>query len=133
MRRKTRTSFINIAPLVDVVFLLLLFFVLTHHFAQNELMEMVLPKAATGAADTLDAVTVYIGQEGGISIEEEPVSLEEMTRRMADPDGEAPPVRIAAHAKAPVDALVGVMDALSMAGRRSVHVAVEPKKKLERL
>lgn len=126
MRRKTRASFINIAPLVDVVFLLLLFFVLTHHFAQNELMEMVLPEAATGAADTLVAVTVYIGRAGDVRIGDEPVDFAEMARRMADLEGDAPPVRIASHAKAPVDALVGVMDALRAAGRRSVHVAVEP-------
>jgi len=127
MRSKTRASFINIAPLVDVVFLLLLFFVLTHHFAENDLMEMVLPKAETGAADTLEAVTVYIGESGDVMLEDAPVKIADMAVRMDAVAGPETPVRVASHAKAPVEALVGVMDALSKAGRRSVHVAVTPK------
>ncbi|HSW38919.1 MAG TPA: biopolymer transporter ExbD, partial [Acidobacteriota bacterium] len=49
-RVKRSHTHIDIAPLVDMVFLLLLFFMLTYHIVADYGIEVSLPEAATAAA-----------------------------------------------------------------------------------
>lgn len=57
----------NITPLIDVVFLLVIFFLVTAHFAQNEQVEAVeLPRASEGAdaAESARRMIVSVTRDG---------------------------------------------------------------------
>ncbi len=69
----------DVTPLIDVVFLLLIFFMITTTFANSSGIEVDLPKANSGtnALNSQDLV-VAIDNEGRIIYEHKEVSLEEL-------------------------------------------------------
>jgi biopolymer transport protein ExbD len=72
-RPKRPTLSIDMAPLIDVVFLLLIFFMLTSSFAPPA-VPLTLPKAASGTPSETAKVVVSLDQAGGISISEKSIS-----------------------------------------------------------
>jgi biopolymer transport protein ExbD len=75
-RPKRPTLSIDMAPLIDVVFLLLIFFMLTSSFAPPA-VPLTLPKAGSGAPTETAKVVVSLDQAGGISISENPITESE--------------------------------------------------------
>lgn len=67
----------NITPLIDVVFLLIIFFLVASHFVRSEQAEeVVLPEATGGQSDDEQAahrLTITINREGGLFIGGEPL------------------------------------------------------------
>jgi biopolymer transport protein ExbD len=72
-RPKRATLSIDMAPLIDVVFLLLIFFMLTSSFVPPS-VPLTLPQAASGALSEAAKVVVSLDANGGISIAEKPVA-----------------------------------------------------------
>lgn len=72
-RPKRATLSIDMAPLIDVVFLLLIFFMLTSSFVPPS-VPLTLPQAATGAPSEAAKVIVSLDANGGISIAEKPIT-----------------------------------------------------------
>jgi len=72
-RPKRPTLSIDMAPLIDVVFLLLIFFMLTSSFVPPA-VPLTLPKATSGAPSESAKVVVSLDQAGGISISEKPIN-----------------------------------------------------------
>ncbi|MBN1772487.1 MAG: biopolymer transporter ExbD [Deltaproteobacteria bacterium] len=63
--KRQRSVVIDIAPLVDIVFQLLIFFMLAASFVRNPVLDINLPKAsARPKVQPKGAVTVYILREG---------------------------------------------------------------------
>ncbi len=111
---------INVTPLVDVVFQLLLFFMLTTSFQQAELEQLGvdLPQAAAGKAPSGQAVVIEVHKDGGLWLEGQRVDLAQLKRALterAQRDKDTP-VTIRGDAKATHQSVVGVMDACAQAG-----------------
>ncbi len=77
---RRRTSHIpNLTPLIDIVFLLLIFFMLTSHFVRDEVINIDLPEADSGEAlDEPQQVEVVINENGQFSIDNQIVPLESL-------------------------------------------------------
>ncbi|MGN0866331.1 MAG: ExbD/TolR family protein [Oligosphaeraceae bacterium] len=76
---------VNISPLVDMVFLLLIFFMVTSVFTRQGALPVTLPQSASSrepAADT--ALCVALTPEGGLLLEGEPISWEELRPRVEE-------------------------------------------------
>ena len=76
-RRKADTN-LNIAPLIDIVFLLLIFFVLSSHFISHKGFNVKLPKAVSAQTQKNAQVTVFISNEGEILLNEAKVELDKL-------------------------------------------------------
>jgi biopolymer transport protein ExbD len=74
-RPKRPTHTIDMAPLIDVVFLLLIFFMLTSNFVPPSL-PLKLPQASSAAVTPGEAVVVSLDAEGVVAIAGTPVTLE---------------------------------------------------------
>lgn len=74
---RRRTSNVpNLTPLIDIVFLLLIFFMLTSHFVRDEVLTIDLPEADSGTAlAEPQQVEVIINKEGDYSLNSQIVSL----------------------------------------------------------
>ena len=72
-RPKRPTLSIDMAPLIDVVFLLLIFFMLTSSFVPPA-VPLNLPKARSGAPSDTAKVIVSLDQNGEISISEKTIA-----------------------------------------------------------
>ena len=108
---------LNITPLIDVVFLLLIFFMVSTTFERESEISITLPEASEEYAETkLDTIEVAIDAEGRIFVNEQLLlNTQVITIREAIRDGaydmEAPPIVISADAKATHQLVVRVMDA----------------------
>jgi biopolymer transport protein ExbD len=108
---------LNITPLIDVVFLLLIFFMVSTTFERESEISITLPEASEEYAETkLDTVEVAIDAEQRIYVNEQLlVNTQTSTIREALRDAmydmEEPPVVISADAKATHQLVVRVMDA----------------------
>ncbi len=66
----------NLTPLIDIVFLLLIFFMLTAHFVQDEAIEIDLPEASSAEQfNENKIVRISIDKNNRIFLDDEPVEL----------------------------------------------------------
>jgi biopolymer transport protein ExbD len=81
---RRRTSHVpNLTPLIDIVFLLLIFFMLTSHFVRDEVINIDLPEADSGEALVqAQQIEVVITKEGQFSVSGQTLSLIELENRL---------------------------------------------------
>ncbi len=113
-RRRTR-RIMSLTPLVDVVFLLLLFFALTLHFSPEEAISVDLPAASTAERQKEREAVLEVNREemrlngGKVSLD----SLETELKRRFPP---TEVIRIRADRNLPLSGLVDVVYVMRRAG-----------------
>ena len=77
-RRKQRESpLVDLTPMIDVVFLLLIFFMISTTFVETSGLSIKLPEASTTIADLEPKeVKVYLSKEGQIVVDKQEMTLE---------------------------------------------------------
>ena len=117
-----------IAPLIDVVFLLLVFFMLAGSFIRQTALELsmgALPLAATGSAQAAgETLVIDVGAGGSISLNGLVIGLERLAAELVGRSGARLDSKVTIRAKAavPVQDLVAVMDAISLAGFSNIRL-----------
>lgn len=90
-RKKSRGLIINITTLIDVMFLLLIFFMVTSTFKNQPAINLVLPRSAT-ASETVDTPAIlFLTAEGDVYLNDtliDLVSLGARLKEMHDKSGE---------------------------------------------
>lgn len=126
-RTRTRAE-LSMAPLIDVVFLLLVFFLLTSTFTVPEAIDLTLPNSSTAEEALPDALVVSLLEGGRIDLDGVAVSLGGLPAAIerARESGPDRPVRLAADGGVAVQAMIEVMDALRLAGATEVSIATRP-------
>ncbi|MCB0359911.1 MAG: biopolymer transporter ExbD [Bdellovibrionales bacterium] len=118
---------INITPLVDIVFLLLIFFMVTTTFVDTNRLRVDLPaaSAAPATAKQDDTLTVTVKPDGSLYIDDREASLDEFETRARAliAEGHAGGLIIRADQEARHGAVVAVMDRAKQAGIRKLAVA----------
>jgi len=64
----------NMTPMIDIVFQLLIFFLLTTNFVTTEGIQVKLPQAQATAAQIHEEITVFISKEGRIFVQQKEMS-----------------------------------------------------------
>ncbi len=121
------SSGIDISPLIDVVFLLLIFFIVTTVFVKETGMDVSIPKAASAEDLDRQAILIAVTAEsrvwhGGREIGFDGVRAVVSALLEENPDS---PVIVRPDVAAPSGATVKVMDAATLAGATSVSLAAE--------
>jgi biopolymer transport protein ExbD len=126
---------INLVPLIDVILVLIIFFVITTTFDSRSTLQLQLPRA-TGepAAEQTKALSVLINAEGRYFVGEQEVlrtdidALKQTLTEVAGPDrGRA--VLLRADARTPHQAVVTALDALGQLGFRRISIATAPEQR----
>ena len=123
-RQRENNVEINLASLIDVVFILLLFFVVTTTFTRETQLKVDLPEAASGTPpeDTaLKQMEVLISAEGSYSLNGQALLKSDLDGLMAALGKESAgdnslPLSISADAKTPHQAVITAMDAAGKMG-----------------
>ncbi len=125
--RKKISLSLEIAPLVDVIFLLLIFFLLTFSLGSQN-MQLDLPEAST-SDKVKQNLTIVITKEGEIFVEGKKVSLETLFPflKLTLSEEKIKEVVIEADADVPFKIPVQVMDICRKAGARGVSIATKRK------
>ena len=82
---RRRRAMVILTPLVDVVFILLVFFMLVSSFTDNRVINMLTPTAAKDAtgAESLGVVLVRIGRDGALNISGLPTTKVQLAQEVA--------------------------------------------------
>ena len=124
-RRKQRENVdINLASLIDVVFILLLFFVVTTTFTRETQLKVDLPEAATGTPPEqteLKQLEILIAADGSYSLNAKQLLKSDLPSLMAALQKESEgdnslPLIISADAKTQHQAVITAMDAAGKLG-----------------
>ena len=108
---------LDISPLLDVVFLLLIFFLVTTTFMPDASMDLELPESTTATQSEVAATVVTVGEDGGVQIDGDNVSMQELERTIAAllPE-EREKITVRADARVDYGVIVRIIDALRNAG-----------------
>ena len=106
--------FINVVPLIDVMFALLTFFIMSTLFlTRSEGLPVNLPKAATAKEQQIPTkVTITVDEKGQVTLNRDPIAVNDLAPRLrtlvgSNPD---PMVIINADQKVLHGEIVGIMD-----------------------
>lgn len=121
---------LGIAPLVDIVFLLLIFFMLTSHFEIASGVRIKLPKVTQKVFNTQEMkVTVLLDRTGRIYFQGKKLSIEQLRgklEKLVDENGIVHMI-LQADLNTRHGRVVEVMDAAKAAGVRSIIIAARWK------
>jgi len=128
MERSEEEQEINITPMLDVVFIMLIFFIVTASFVKEAGIEVDKPEARTSVMKEKANILIAIDPDGEIWIDRrqvDPRNVRATIERMhaENPQGS---VVIQADEAAKMSVLVGVMDAARLAGVEDVAIAAPP-------
>ncbi|MBA6233107.1 MULTISPECIES: ExbD/TolR family protein [unclassified Colwellia] len=118
---------INMTPMLDVVFILLIFFIVTASFVKEAGIEVNRPEAATAVKKERANILVAISEKGEIWINKRRIDIRAVQANIERLKAENPQgtVVIQADQKSTTDTLIKVMDAARSAGVYDVSIAAQ--------
>ncbi len=125
-RRKTRNAAaIDIAPMMDMVFILLIFFIVTSSFTRETGLDVTKPKASSAKELARESILIGISRQGSVHINETQVNLSTLRTILRQMMAETPdrPVIVVADRDAPSGRIVDVLDECNVAKVRKVSLS----------
>jgi biopolymer transport protein ExbD len=132
VRAARREPGIEITPLIDVVFLLLIFFMVSSNFVQNRVIHVSLPESDSALAGSGEILQITVsaagdywvaGQDLGRDIESLAAAVDDYARVLTVDQLAAQSVEIRADANATHQSVIRVFDACASAGFVQVSLA----------
>ena len=124
-----RSGEINISPLIDIVFILLIFFIVTTVFVEETGVEVEKPRAATQKDLEKNSILLGVTPDGGVFYGGREIGVggvrATVSRLIRQQDQ---PVIIQADRSTPTETTVAVLDEAKLAGAKKVFVATVAQK-----
>jgi len=124
--RRGATQDIDISPLIDMVFILLIFFMVSTTFVKDMKLDLERPTASSSTRASNKAVRVYVDADANVFVDGLPVKpwmlqsrIRELTAAAANPS-----VLVVVDRRVPSEKLIDVVDQCRLAGAE-VGVATE--------
>lgn len=118
---------INVTPMLDIIFIMLIFFIVTTSFVKEEGLEVSRPANTPPREIVQDKgpIVVRISSSGLISVKGRVLEPDAVQANLEREKAEKPeaPLIVAAHPDADTEALVVILDAAEAVGIESVNVA----------
>lgn len=127
-RRVKQDPRVELTPMVDVVFLLLIFFMISTTFIETQGLTIKLPKASLAQVDEQpDELLVYLSRDGDIFVQNQQVSLEQLQAQLQAFGARAKQTLFLLHADrdARHGQVVRLMDLAKQSGFAKLAIATE--------
>ena len=123
--KKRGQETIDISPLIDMVFILLIFFMVSTTFVKDMKLDLERPAASSSSIASTKAVRLYIDKSGDTFLNGEPIRVWVIQSRLRDllKDGTNKSVLVVTDEIVPTNRLVEVVDQARLAGAEDVGVA----------
>lgn len=119
---------INLSPLIDIVFILLIFFIVTTVFVEETGVTVQRPQAASATDLEKNSILIAVTEEGKIIYGGQEIGVKGVrgvVKRLLQQDPDTP-VIIQADKASSVDLYAKVHDEAALAGAHSIHLATQP-------
>jgi biopolymer transport protein ExbD len=123
---KRRHKHFDLTPLVDIVFNLLLFFILSYQISEYNRIEVLLPESNIVSSKE-NFLNIYIKSDNEIYLEKEKVSLENLEKKLFGVDKKKS-ININSDKKVSVEILVKVIEKIKESGFEKFNIITEYKK-----
>ncbi|GAB4113424.1 MAG: biopolymer transporter ExbD [Gammaproteobacteria bacterium] len=125
--RKDTVQDINISPLIDMVFILLIFFMVSTTFVKDMKLDLNRPSAQSQTTASTKSIRLYIDNQGDVYLDGEPVQVWVIQSRVRDliSTSTNKSVLVVTDEGVPSGRLVEVVDQARLAGAEDVGVATE--------
>ena len=131
--RKRRNPAINVVSLIDILAILLIFFIVTTTFRKSQQqLQINLPEsksAETAPASSKPPAVLRVQSASAVSLDDKPVTLEGLEGALRSWQASNPgrPLALQADREAPFGVVVRVLDALRACGLRDIPAFTEPE------
>lgn len=130
-RVKRRTAIqkgqLDIAPLVDVMFLLLIFFMLTSNFVIQPGVKVSLPKAITSEVINTENITVTVTGQDLLFLNDQPITINELIGRLKEAARENKSLMLKADTSSSLGRVVEIWDICRDLGIPQINIATNQK------
>ena len=118
---------VDMSPLIDMVFILLIFFMVTSTFVKDAAVEIKRPSARSASAASTKSVRLNIDGTGVVYLDGSPVRLWALQARLKEQfrGGASKEVLLVTDKQVNVERLIEVIDLAKLAGAKEVSVATE--------
>jgi len=111
---------IDISPLIDVVFILLIFFIVTTTFVEESGLDVNKPDAASASQEETDTLVIEITEKGGILHKGREIGLQGVRPLVEEQlRADDSPVIVEAAENARTEVMIRVVDEIKLAGGRA--------------
>ncbi|MBP5440143.1 MULTISPECIES: biopolymer transporter ExbD [Fibrobacter] len=126
-RRKQKDVGIEMGPLMDIVFILLIFFVVTSSFTRETGVDVTKPQAQSASQLEKENLLIAITREGTIHMNERQVDLASLQDILKQSLAKAPDREavVIADKESETGVLVQVIDMCNLAGVKKVSIAAQ--------
>ena len=116
---------INLTPMLDVIFIMLIFFIVTTSFVKESGIEVSRPNAATATDQKRASIFIAINKKGQIFLQKRQINVEAVRPNIEKLHAESPEgsVVIQADKNSETGLLIEVMDQIRSAGVQNISVA----------
>ena len=123
-----RRVILNVTSLIDVLFLLLIFFMISTTFLSTPAIKLELPKAKNADAVRKEPLTVFIDAAGNVFLNDEPLDVGMLSAALKNKlqENEDKAVILKADSRVSHGHVVQVMDIVKGAGARRLVVSTQP-------
>ena len=129
--KNKRKVIINVTSLIDVLFLLLIFFMVSSTFIEQPGMKLELPESKSASTERIKELVLEINQDGTMFLNEKPISLDSLETNFRNilPSLEQPSLILKADKNVLHGTVVEVMDKAKIAGLEKLIIATIYSKK----
>ncbi|MBW1853395.1 MAG: biopolymer transporter ExbD [Deltaproteobacteria bacterium] len=126
-RRSSNAIELNMGPLIDLVFLLLIFFIVTTTFVKETGLEVHRPTAKTAVKKEKSTILIGVSKEGTIYLENQVIDIRAVRAHAEKLLAENPEagVILVADKKSHTGVIVNVVDQCRLAGAKGVSIAAK--------
>ncbi len=131
LRLEQKSARIELIPLIDIIFLLLVFFIYSMlSMVVYRGIPILLPGADTVEPEQGQMLIITIDENGSVFLDRKPAPSDELLSRLSKEQEVSPDktVIISGHRESPYKVLVDVLDKVRLAGFKRVSMEARPKR-----
>ena len=123
--KKQNVENVDVSPLIDMVFILLIFFMVTTTFVKDMKLDIDRPSAASASKADSKVIRVYIDNAAEVYIDNQPVKVWAIQSKLRDllRTSTEKSVLVISDDTIPVEKLIDVVDECRMSGAKDVAVS----------
>jgi len=131
LEKKRHKVIINVTSLIDVLFLLLIFFMVSSTFIEQPGMKLELPESKSASIEKIKELVLEINEDGTMFLNETQISSDSLQKKFKDimPSLEHPSLILKADKKVHHGTVVKVMDKAKIAGIEKLIIATRSSNK----
>ena len=128
-RKTDEDADINITPMLDIVFIMLIFFIVTTSFVKETGIDPRRPVAETATAKPRGNILIGVNSEGHIWMNKQRIELNQVRQLVEDAVNETPESSaiVIADETSPTGIVIDIMDQVRLGGVVDIAIAAEPE------